>query len=82
MCQPDDGAARLRELLVTLKNTRMPFGRFGPGPKYPQGLLLVQLPLEYLAWFKLNGFPKGRIGYLLEQLYELRANGMEHLLYK
>ncbi len=60
-------------LLVELANSRMPFGKY-------QGYLLMNLPEPYLAWFKQKGFPPGKIGILLETLYEIKLNGLEYLL--
>ena len=60
-------------LLVELANSRMPFGKY-------QGYLLMNLPEPYLAWFKQKGFPSGKIGILLETLYEIKLNGLEYLL--
>lgn len=56
---------------------RMPFGRYGPGPRSGEGRLLVDLPLEYLVWMKRKGFPRGRLGALLSTLYEVRAEAGE-----
>lgn len=60
-------------ILVELANIRMPFGKY-------KGYLLVRLPEPYLAWFKQKGFPPGRMGVLLETLYEIKLNGLEYLL--
>lgn len=60
-------------ILVELANSRMPFGKY-------QGYLLCRLPEPYLVWFKKNGFPAGRLGMLLETLYEIKLNGLEYLL--
>ena len=59
--------------LIKLANTRMPFGRY-------QNSLLVNLPEPYLVWFKQKGFPKGEIGALLEEMYEIKLNGLEYLI--
>ncbi|SEF54067.1 DUF3820 family protein [Sphingobacterium lactis] len=60
-------------MLVELANTRMPFGKY-------QGYRLCHLPEPYLAWFKQKGFPPGKMGVLLETLYEIKLNGLEYLL--
>ncbi|GAA4134570.1 DUF3820 family protein [Sphingobacterium lactis] len=60
-------------ILVELANSKMPFGKY-------QGYLLCRLPEPYLVWFKKNGFPAGRLGMLLETLYEIKLNGLEYLL--
>ncbi len=60
-------------LLVELANTRMPFGKY-------QGRLLIDLPEPYLVWFGRTGFPKGRLGMLLESTLSIKANGLESLV--
>lgn len=61
------------KLLVELANMRMPFGKY-------QGRLLIDLPEPYLVWFGRNGFPKGRLGMLLESTLSIKANGLESLI--
>lgn len=60
-------------VLVELANARMPFGKY-------KGVLLLRLPDAYLAWFKRQGFPGGKLGMLMETALEVRLNGLEHLL--
>jgi uncharacterized protein (DUF3820 family) len=62
-----------KQHLIKLANTRMPFGRY-------QNSLLVNLPEPYLVWFKQKGFPKGELGQLLEEMYEIKLNGLEYLI--
>lgn len=59
--------------LVKLANTRMPFGKY-------KGRYLVELPEHYIIWYKNKGFPKGKLGEQLEIIYEIKLNGLEHLL--
>ncbi|MCX6874249.1 MAG: DUF3820 family protein [Verrucomicrobia bacterium] len=66
-----------RNLLVEIGNTRMPFGKFGIRAYPPHGVPLIDLPPEYLAWFKERGFPQGRLGELMEQVFEIKAVGMD-----
>lgn len=61
----------LREI-VTMK---MPFGKF-------EGRLVCDLPVSYLEWFNRKGWPKGKMGILLETVYEIKLNGLEDLIYK
>jgi len=61
-------------LLVDLAQMRMPFGRY-------EGRILIDLPEPYVAWFRERGFPKGRLGQLLALLYEIKSNGLEHLVH-
>ena len=63
------------EILYTLIEMPMPFGKY-------KGYTLYKLPEPYLVWFKQKGFPKGKLGILLETLYEIKLNGLEYLLYE
>jgi uncharacterized protein len=60
-------------LLLDLVTMRMPFGKY-------KGTILQKLPVSYLEWFARKGFPSGRIGMLLQTLYEIKLNGLEYLL--
>ena len=60
-------------MLIDLARMRMPFGRY-------QGRILIDLPEPYVVWFRKVGFPRGRLGELLGLLYEVKANGLEHLV--
>ena len=70
---PDD----FRRLLGQIANARMPFGKFGPETVPPHGAWIIDLPIEYLAWFKERGFPKGRLGELMAQVCEIKEVGMD-----
>ncbi len=61
------------ELLIQLVKMEMPFGRY-------KGTLLCNIPVSYLEWFQRKGFPEGKLGVLLETMYEIRLNGLESLL--
>jgi uncharacterized protein len=56
--------------LVTLA---MPFGKH-------KGLLIADLPGNYLTWFAREGFPKGELGRLLALMHEIDHNGLSDLL--
>lgn len=60
-------------LLLELVKMEMPFGRY-------KGYLLCNLPVSYLEWFNRKGFPQGKLGMLLQTMYEIKMNGLEHLL--
>ncbi len=62
-------------ILRDLVTMEMPFGRY-------KGTLLCDLPGSYVEWFYNNGLPDGKLGMLLGTLYEIKINGLEHLLYK
>lgn len=63
------------QLLIDIVTMKMPFGKY-------KGTVLRFLPVSYLEWFKRKGFPKGRLGMMLETLYEIKINGLEDLLHK
>jgi uncharacterized protein (DUF3820 family) len=63
------------QLLVELVTKTMPYGKY-------QGTLYYKLPVSYLEWFARKGFPKGKLGMLLQTLYEIKLNGLEHLLHR
>ena len=59
--------------LLKVARTRMPFSRYA-------GRLLVDLPEPYVVWFSQQGFPRGELGQLLQLVYEIKVNGLEHLV--
>jgi uncharacterized protein len=61
------------QVLLDLVSIKMPFGKY-------KGLLLCDLPVSYLEWFKSKGFPEGKMGMLLATIYEIKLNGLEDLL--
>lgn len=63
------------EILRQILRRRMPFGRY-------EGTPLSQLPVSYREWFARNGFPKGKLGLLLETLHVIKTNGLEDLLHE
>ena len=62
-----------KRALIELANAKMPFGRF-------KGRFLVDLPEPYLVWFRQQGFPQGKLGEQLAQMYEIKVNGLESLI--
>jgi uncharacterized protein (DUF3820 family) len=60
-------------VLLDIVNTPMPFGKY-------KGRMVADLPESYLVWFKQQGFPKGKLGMMLETMYEIQLNGLEYLL--
>lgn len=59
--------------LMELANYRMPFGKY-------KDRLLVNIPEYYFVWFKQKGFPEGKLGRMMAEMYELKLNGLEGLL--
>lgn len=58
--------------LLTLWKYRMPFGKY-------KGVRLVDLPEPYVVWFAQKGFPSGKLGIMLQIVYEIKTNGLEYL---
>lgn len=61
------------ELLTELVTFKMPFGKY-------KDRIIADLPENYLLWFTRTGFPKGKLGILLQTMYEIKLNGLEYLL--
>lgn len=61
------------EILLDLVRVKMPFGKY-------EGRIICDLPEPYLNWFNNKGFPKGKLGVLLETMYVIKLNGLEQLL--
>ena len=61
------------EDLQKLVSMPMPYGKY-------KGLLLADLPGNYLTWFAREGFPKGELGRLLQLMHEIDHNGLSDLL--
>lgn len=63
------------EHLIELANYKMPFGKY-------EGWYLAHIPEYYFVWFKQKGFPPGKLGNMMQEMYELKLNGLEGLLVK
>ena len=61
--------------LEELANYKMPFGKY-------KNQYLVNIPEPYYVWFKQKGFPEGKLGNLMREMYEIKVNGLEDLLKK
>ncbi|NBP70313.1 MAG: hypothetical protein EBR30_09630 [Cytophagia bacterium] len=60
-------------LLLDLVRMRMPFGKY-------KGVVLCNLPVSYLEWFQRKGYPNGKLGMLLQTMFEIKINGLDYLL--
>lgn len=60
-------------LLIDIVRIKMPFGKY-------KDRLICELPESYLVWFKQKGFPDGKLGMMLDTMYEIKLNGLEYLL--
>ena len=61
------------QVLMDIIEMKMPFGRY-------KGRALADLPEPYLVWFSQKGFPKGKLGQLLETVYVMKLNGLNHII--
>ncbi len=62
------------QVLIELAKYKMPFGKY-------KNQYLVDIPEYYYTWFKQKGFPKGKLGNMMQQMYEIKVNGLEELMY-
>ena len=69
MLQPD------KEFLIKLANYKMPFGKY-------KDRYLIDIPEYYYVWYQSKGFPAGQLGIMMQQMYEIKLNGLEELIYK
>jgi hypothetical protein len=60
------------EALLELAAMRMPFGKYA-------GWRLIDLPEPYVVWLAQRGFPGGKLGRMLQAVYEIKLNGLEFL---
>ncbi|ARV08987.1 hypothetical protein BTO05_04820 [Winogradskyella sp. PC-19] len=63
-----------KQALIELAKYKMPFGKY-------KDQYLVDIPEFYYTWFKQKGFPKGKLGNMMQQMYEIKVNGLEELIY-
>lgn len=58
--------------LMALAQMRMPYGTH-------KGKLLIDLPEHYVVWMAGEGFPPGKLGEMLQTVYDIKVNGLEYL---
>lgn len=63
-----------KQFLIDLAHTKMPYGKY-------KDRYIIDLPEHYVVWYHGKGFPKGKLGMMLEQVYELKLNGLEELIW-
>lgn len=64
-----------KQFLIDTANMKMPYGKY-------KGIYLIDIPEYYIVWYKNKGFPSGKLGMMLELVYELKLNGLEEILRK
>ena len=62
-----------KEHLIELANYKMPFGKY-------KDEYLVNIPEYYYGWFRQKGFPDGKLGRLMQEMHEIKINGLEELI--
>ncbi len=67
MLEPD------KDFLIKLAHTKMPFGKY-------KDRYLIDLLEHYVVWYYNKGFPKNKLGQMLETVYTLKVNGLEYLV--
>lgn len=63
-----------KEALLELTYYKMPFGKY-------KDQYLIDIPEFYYTWFRQKGFPKGKLGMMMQQMHEIKINGLEELIY-
>jgi uncharacterized protein (DUF3820 family) len=64
-----------KKALIELANARMHFGKY-------KGYYLSDIPEYYLIWYKRKGFPDNKLGQQMQEVLELKENGLEDILRK
>ncbi|MEO1031656.1 DUF3820 family protein [Winogradskyella sp.] len=62
-----------KNALIELAHYKMPFGKY-------KGEYLVDIPEYYYTWFKQKGFPEGKLGRMMLQMYDIKINGLEDMI--
>ena len=68
MLEPD------KDFLIKLAHYKMPFGKY-------KDRYLIEIPEYYYVWYNNKGFPAGQLGTMMQQMYEIKLNGLEELIY-
>ena len=67
--QPD------KEKLIELAKYKMPFGKY-------KDEFLIDIPEYYYTWFRQKGFPKGKLGDMMQQLHDIKINGLDEIIHE
>lgn len=62
-----------QQLLIELSHAKMPYGKY-------KGQYLINIPEAYYIWYRQKGFPKGKLGQQMEQILDIKINGLEPLI--
>jgi len=61
------------QILIDIIKTPMPFGQH-------KNRMISDLPVHYLEWFQRQGFPPGKLGMLMQTVYEIKINGLQSII--
>ncbi len=64
-----------KKALLELASAKMPFGKY-------KGYFISDIPEYYLVWYKRKGFPENKLGRQMQEVLELKENGLEPILRK
>lgn len=62
-----------KDFLIKMAHTKMPFGKY-------KNYYLVDIPEYYYTWFNQKGFPKSSLGKMMEQMYDIKINGLDDIV--
>ena len=63
-----------KDALIELAHYKMPFGKY-------KDRYLVDVPEYYYTWYSQKGFPPGKLGGMMQQMYDIKINGLEEIIY-
>jgi uncharacterized protein len=61
------------QILIDMIKTPMPFGQH-------KNRMICDLPVSYLEWFQRQGFPPGKLGMMMQTVYEIKINGLDSII--
>ncbi|MFN2261033.1 MAG: DUF3820 family protein [Psychroflexus sp.] len=61
------------QALIELANAKMHFGKY-------KDYYLSDIPEYYLVWYQRKGFPDNKLGQQMQEVLEMKVNGLEHIL--
>ncbi|WP_299103369.1 DUF3820 family protein [uncultured Winogradskyella sp.] len=61
-------------VLIELAHYKMPFGKY-------KDQYLVDIPEAYYVWFQQKGFPEGKLGKMMRQMFDIKINGLESMIH-
>lgn len=71
----EDYNEEAKKVLIELVTFKMPFGKYA-------GRSIAELPEYYLTWFNRKGWPSGKLGFLMQNAYEIKMQGMDPILHE